>query len=412
VRISVRIPGIVAVLVSAIVLLAPAAPAAASPGADLSVTKTDSPDPVSAGSDITYSITLTNAGPDASTSISLSDATPANTTFVSFQAPAGWTATTPAVGGTGTVTATNPTLAFGASAGFTLVVNVSSATPIATIVTNTATVTSADDPNAANNSATATTTVGSGADLSVTKSDSPDPVVASGNLTYAILVQNAGPETATNASLSDAVPTNSTFVSLVAPAGWSCTSPPVGGTGSISCLNPSVLSGASAAFTLVVNVNAATPDGTTISNTASVSSSIADSNPSNDSATATTLVSIAGEVCTITGTNHSDVLNGTPGDDVICGGNGKDTINGGGGNDIIVGGNGKDVLNGNDGNDTILGKNGKDQVTGGLGLDVLNGGNGRDSLNAVDGAGGDILNGGLGKDECLTDAGDLASSCP
>jgi uncharacterized repeat protein (TIGR01451 family) len=54
----------------------------------MAVKKTDSPDPVVAGSTITYTITVTNNGPD-STSVELDDPIPSSTTFVSFTSPAG-----------------------------------------------------------------------------------------------------------------------------------------------------------------------------------------------------------------------------------------------------------------------------------------------------------------------------------
>lgn len=44
------------------------------------------------------------------------------------------------------------------------------------------------------------------ANLGVTKTDSPDPVESGSNLVYTIAVSNAGPDTATNPSLSDMVP--------------------------------------------------------------------------------------------------------------------------------------------------------------------------------------------------------------
>ncbi len=403
--------GLLMMLVASSVLLLPAVPALALPAADLSVTKVDSPDPVVAGSNITYTIMVANAGPDTATSETLTDAL-AGTTFVSLACPAGWVCTTPAVGTTGTVSATNAGQTSGANDQFTLVVNVAAATPNGTTITNTATVNSSvADPNTVNNSATQTTTVSAGADLSVTKSDSPDPVVANGNVTYTITVLNSGPFVATSAALTDATPANTTFVSLT-QVGWVCTTPPVGGSGTVSCTNASVAVAATTTFTLVVNVNAGTANGTIISNTATVSSAVSDPVSANDTATTTTTVGIAHELCTITGTNRSDTLTGTPGDDVICGGNGKDTIDGLGGNDIIVGGNGKDVLTGGDGNDTVMGGNGKDQVTGGAGLDVLRGGNGKDTLNAQDGTPGDSLDGGLGPDSCLIDAGDVTTNCP
>jgi uncharacterized repeat protein (TIGR01451 family) len=129
--------------------------------ADLAVTKSDAPDPVVAGNNVTYTITVTNNGPSTAQSVTLADAVPASTTFVSFTAPAGWTTATPPVGGTGTVTATNPGVANGATATFTLIVRVNAGTANGTVLTNTATVTSVTmDPLSGNNSATATTTVG------------------------------------------------------------------------------------------------------------------------------------------------------------------------------------------------------------------------------------------------------------
>src|SRR5207245_9911066 len=63
--------------------------------ADLSVTKTDSPDPASAGGNLTYTLTVTNGGASDAISVTLTDPLPANTTFVSLTAPAGWAATVP-----------------------------------------------------------------------------------------------------------------------------------------------------------------------------------------------------------------------------------------------------------------------------------------------------------------------------
>lgn len=142
-----------------------AGPVLAGEVTDVSVTKTDSPDPVAAGSNITYTITVQNAGPQAATNVSASDVIPTGTTFVSIAGAAGWTMTTPPAGGTGTVTMTNPSLTSAAGAQvFTLVVQVAPATPVSTVITNTATVSSATfDPNQANNSATTTTTVASAA---------------------------------------------------------------------------------------------------------------------------------------------------------------------------------------------------------------------------------------------------------
>ena len=62
------------------------APAAA---ADLSLTKTDSPDPVSTGAPLTYSIRVSNAGPDAATNVVVTDNLPKGVGFVSAESTQG-----------------------------------------------------------------------------------------------------------------------------------------------------------------------------------------------------------------------------------------------------------------------------------------------------------------------------------
>jgi uncharacterized repeat protein (TIGR01451 family) len=275
--------------------------------ADLAVTKTGTPDPVVAGADLTYDITLKNLGPNDAVNASLTDATPGHTTFRSFSQTGGpgFTCSAPAVDATGTISCTISTFGAGATATFKLVVRVSASTPNGTTLYNTATATSDTfDPCPGNNSATVMTGVITNADLSVTKSGAPDPVNAGGNITYTINAANAGPNDAQTVSLTDATPTNTTFVSITETAGppFSCTSPAVGGTGTVTCTIATFAAGASASFTLVVKVDANTPDRTTISNTANISSSTTDPCPGNNSATATTTVVNAGADLSVTKT--------------------------------------------------------------------------------------------------------------
>src|SRR5947199_1360632 len=112
-----------------------------------------------------------------------------------------------------------------------MVVKVNSNTTNGTVINNSAVAASATtDTNNANNTGTAATTVQVQADLAVTKSDSPDPVVASQNLTYTINFVNNGPSDAQTVTVTDAVPANTTFVSAVVTTGtgWTVTAPPVG----------------------------------------------------------------------------------------------------------------------------------------------------------------------------------------
>jgi uncharacterized repeat protein (TIGR01451 family) len=135
-------------------------PVTISVSADLSVTKTAAPDPVTPGTNLTYTITVNNAGPSNAATVTLTDVLPANTTFVSLTSPAGWSCTTPAVGSGGTVTCTIASLPPG-NAAFTLIVAISAGA--GATITNTATISSATtDPTPSNNGGTATTTVASG----------------------------------------------------------------------------------------------------------------------------------------------------------------------------------------------------------------------------------------------------------
>ncbi|OGP74429.1 MAG: hypothetical protein A2W09_00690 [Deltaproteobacteria bacterium RBG_16_50_11] len=79
-----------------------------------------------------------------------------------------------------------------------------------------------------------------------------------------------------------------------------------------------------------------------------------------------------GSNVTILGTQTSNTINGTSGNDVIQGLGASETINGGIGDDIICGGDGNDNINGGANNDTLLGQGGDDALDGGSGTDACN----------------------------------------
>ena len=123
-------------------------------------------------------------------------------------------------------------------------------------------------------------------DLSITKTDSPDPVVQGNNLTYTIRVNNTGSGDATNVLVTDTLPASSDldFGSATSTAG---TCQRNGNT--VTCNLGTVLAGTNQTVTIVVKAKKAG----TLSNTASVASP-QDTNSANNSATAATTVAKKG----------------------------------------------------------------------------------------------------------------------
>jgi uncharacterized repeat protein (TIGR01451 family) len=264
--------------------------------ADLSVTNSGSPNGVTAGNNITYTQSVTNNGPATANAPVFTDTVPANTTAVSLVGPAGWTCVLAPPSCTDTTT-----MGAATTANFTFIVKVNNNVASGTTITQTDSVTSTTgDPTNANNSATVNLVVADSADLSVTNSASPVPVLAGNNITYTQVVANAGPSAATTTSFTETTPPNTTFQSITPPAGWTCgTVPVVGGTGTITCTNPSVAPG-SGSFSLVLKVTAGTAAGTAINDTVSVSSAVADPNAANNSATANDVVALATQADLVT----------------------------------------------------------------------------------------------------------------
>src|SRR5439155_792539 len=248
-------------------------------GADLSITKSDAPDPVSAGGTLTYTLTVSNGGPSTATSVSVTDTLPAGVTFQSATGT-GWTCS----GTNASVTCTRASLAPTGGTPSTITIVVTAPNEGGTI-TNTAAVSAAtSDPNPANNTATASTTVTASADLSITKSDAPDPVSAVGTLTYTLTVSNAGPSTASSVSVTDTLPAGVTFQSA-SGTGWTCS----GTNASVTCTRASLAPTVDTPSTITIVLSSPTRRSTN-PNTAAVSAATSDPNPANNTATASTTV--------------------------------------------------------------------------------------------------------------------------
>ncbi|MEN5181695.1 DUF5979 domain-containing protein [Comamonas testosteroni] len=230
---------------SSVALLKPAA--AACPQADLSVTKTQSPENYVSGAPVTYTITFNNAGPSAANGTSISDflrgygqgnATnlvasfvsctpgggaqcPANSAFHNYSGVGAYdnylySTTVPQLpsGGSLTIiyTLVATDIAAPCSSGAGDIQNFASITPPAGVT----------DPEGGNNNRSVALLL-SCADVSVNKSVAPVTTVSGGTVTYTIDVASAGPADTSNVAFSDPLPVGFNYSSascstLTAPA--------------------------------------------------------------------------------------------------------------------------------------------------------------------------------------------------
>ena len=313
---------------------------AVGPFADLQLTKTATPPSVLAGGaapgngQINYTITYRNDGPSDAIGVSLTDtvsanlmAIPGSTITATGLSCNGWSpvpgvqfSCTPQAGAFGSNAA--GVLPVGASGTITYSVKVPANVSQGTLIANAALITSlgngstpaTPDPNTANNSQNATSTlVNTSADLTITKTDSPDPVIAGNNLTYTITVANAaGPSDAQNVVITDTIPSQTTFVSVASSdASVSCTAPPVGASGLVTCNKATLPVGATVTLTLTVKVKPNTPSGASISNTATVGSQTPDPTPNSNTATTTTAVTTEATLSVVKTDSPDPVVAGT-----------------------------------------------------------------------------------------------------
>ena len=245
--------------------------------ADLSIVKSDSPDPVTVGQPLTYTLDVDNAGPDAASTVEVTDDLSSSATFDSASASQGTCSEA-----AGTVTCNLGSIASGGSATVTIQVTPNQ---VGTI-TDTASVSSAtDDPNLQNNTdseETVVNPVSTGTpDLSVTKIDLKDPIKAGRLLTYRVTVKNLGPGLATSVTLIDQLPSGVSFVSAT-PGTGTCAE----AAGVVSCDLGSIARRARVGVKIIVRTT--TPG--TLTNTAHVTANESDPNTTNNTDAETTTV--------------------------------------------------------------------------------------------------------------------------
>ena len=255
---------------------------------DMVVSKTESIDPVVAGSGIgnlTYVVTVANNGPSDASGIALSEVLtlPAGVTLASA---------TPSQGSFASPTWTVGGLASGTSATLTVVLTASAAaTPGTDVICDTATLTAVNESQVAtgNESDTECTSITVSADLAITKIDDADPPPSGSDLTYTLTVINNGPSDATGVVVTDPLPAATTYVSDT--CGGANTPPWTWNIGALA-------NGASVSCDVTVSINPTPP--ASISNTASVTATTNDAVPGNNSDTEdTTLDAVPPQVTNV-----------------------------------------------------------------------------------------------------------------
>ncbi len=246
---------------------------------DLSVTKTDSVDPVFPEDTLVYGISVSNAGPATAENVVVTDTLPPGVTVVETVGCA--------EDPLGAPTCSLGVISAAGQKGYTLTVTVDPST--SGTITNQVNVTSSTpEANPGDEIATEQTTVVPVADLAVSVTDTPDPVLLGENVTYSISVSNLGPSDATGVSLTNSLlGSATTFVSVNQPDICSETG------GVVTCDIGSLAS--SDTFPMVEVVATAEEIGTIIS-AADASGAESDFEPLNNTAQAQTQVVNPGDL--------------------------------------------------------------------------------------------------------------------
>jgi len=179
--------------------------------ADISVFK-QGPNPVTAGSSVTYTISVNNNGPADATGVVVTDFLPTGFQLGSVTPAQGTCAVSSAalscqIGDVAANTSTTVAVTLIASGGGV-------ATNVASVKAN------EPDPNPTNNTVGILTYVNN-TNLSITQTAAPNPVLAGQNLKYTITVRNNGPSIATGVRVTDLLPDGANFVSA-APSTGTC----------------------------------------------------------------------------------------------------------------------------------------------------------------------------------------------
>jgi uncharacterized repeat protein (TIGR01451 family) len=224
--------------------------------ADVQLQETVDDDTPGNGQNVTFTVSAHNDGPTAATNVVVTDNLPTGLTFVSATASQG--TYTP---GTGAWSV--GTIASGATPTLTVVATVTTTSPVFRVVQKTQ-----NEPDYASDNDTDSVSLNDAtvSDLAMSLVASQEPVPQGTTFTYTIVVSNHGPASATNVTVTDALPAGVTLNSATATQG-SCS-----GTTTVSCNLGTLADGTSAHVALVVTKTV----GGNVSNTASVAATETD----------------------------------------------------------------------------------------------------------------------------------------
>ncbi len=256
--------------------------------ADINLTKTATPNPFQPGSPVTYTIAVLNAGPSLATGVAVTDILPDAVTLASAPVVTGSDNGTCEVNG-GTVNCSGDI-----EADATMLITVVVDTDAADLndIVNVVTVdppTTYVDPNPDNNTSTNTADADPNADLAIFKVADGTSAVAGTDQSWVVTVTNSGPTVAFNTEVTDKLPDEVGFVSATVTdiPSASCTHSGEALGGTITCDLGDLDVDGIVNIKVVTSVPASVAAGTTLSNVASVSSSVDDDDTSNNEVTET-----------------------------------------------------------------------------------------------------------------------------
>jgi len=235
--------------------------------ADLQLAISDSADPVDAGGNVSYTVTISNNGPDNAAQSTLTIFIPQSSAYVSASASQGSCRHLDNI-----VTCVTGNIANAAAPTVSVTVTPSQGGSIQFAATVSSITTDSDITNNQMNEATV---VNGNTDMQVSLSQNPEPVTAGQTITYVATVVNNGPSNAANVVATLSLPAEASFISAPASQG-SCTHSNL----TLTCSLGNITTMNSADIT----VNLTTVSVGSISLSATVTSSTEENNAANNSA--------------------------------------------------------------------------------------------------------------------------------